>query len=143
MKTIQALIPDTDFEFPYNNEQLVAYYPDADEVTYIDEVVDVSNEKLNQILSENYICSIDEISVLIKALSGLKHERFFELADFFLKKCSYISAFRFHDTDTIITIVERLMKLPSSAEMEDYLLDIMMEYEDEYPAVREKILEYF
>ena len=60
MKHIQSLIPKVEAEFSYENDELVSSYPDADEMA-----------------------DIDEIGTLIKALGGLKHERLWEIADYF------------------------------------------------------------
>lgn len=60
----------------------------------------------------------------------------------FLRRCSYLSFLRLHDTNTVTTIIKVLMKMPRSNELEKYLLDIMVEYEDEYPSVRELIGDY-
>lgn len=60
MKYIQSLIPKVEAEFSYENDELVSSYPDADEMA-----------------------DIDEIGTLIKALGGLKHERLWEIADYF------------------------------------------------------------
>ena len=58
-------------------------YPDADEMADIDEIGEVSNEWLDQTVSKECICNVDEIGTLIKALGGLKHERLWEIADCF------------------------------------------------------------
>lgn len=88
------------------------------------------------------MADIDEIGTLIKALGGLRHERLWEIADYFLRRCSYLSFFRLHDTNTVTTIIKVLMKMPRSNELEKYLLDIMVEYEEEYPSVGEMIGDY-
>lgn len=135
-------IPDTDLALPFDNDELVSYYPDVAETADIDEVGEISDERLDQILAEKHICKIDEIDLLIKALGGLRHERLFEVADYFLRHCSYISFLRIHETDIVMDIVKQLFKIPRTPELEHYLIDLMVMYEDEYPLVGDKILEY-
>lgn len=65
-----------------------------------------------------------------------------KLPTIFLRRCSYLSFLRLHDTNTVTTIVKVLMRIPRSNELEKYLLDIMVEYEEEYPSVEELIVDY-
>lgn len=139
---LQELVPDAEHELSYEEEVLAAYYPNAEETADIDACGDVSEEKLDRILSEDYICTPEEIQILMKGLGGLRHERLFELADFFLEKCSYVSLLRLHDVNLFTEIVEQLVKLPHSAELEAYMVNLMVEYEDEYPSVTERIVEW-
>lgn len=66
----------------------------------------------------------------------------FELADYFLWKCSYLTLLVFHDMDIFEAIVEQLMKQPHTEELTDYMVSLMVEYEDEYPSVGERIKEW-
>ena len=142
MQGIQKLIPDAGSSFPYDNDELASYYPTADEVAFIDDIGEISEERLDQIVQEIHICERDEICTLIRALGGLRHKRLFEMSDFFLKRCSYLSGTGYYDPEMFRIILEELMKLPRSGELEMYLIDIMVEYEDEYPTVGKMILEY-
>ncbi len=148
MNSLLERLQSLSFDFPCDNggwddnEELASYYPDVDEVAYIDEVGEICDEKLDAVLSEKYICKQEEIVPLIKALGGLRHRRLFETVDFFLQRCSYISWLRFHDTEIVEALVEQLFKLPRSEELEDYLIHIMVEYEEEYPGVGDRILAY-
>lgn len=142
MDHILSQIPNTDFGFPYDNDELVSYYPDVEEISIIDEVEEISDEYLDQIVSEKHICTNKEISNLVKGLSGLKHPRLFEVADFFLSNCSYTCFLRNRDVQTVEDIVKVLLKRPRNDELEQYLLELMIEYEDEYPLVGKMIIEY-
>lgn len=139
---VREWIPAAERELPYDEEALAAYYPNAEEMADIDACGDISEKKLDRILSEDCICTPKEIQILMKGLGGLRHERLFELADFFLEKCSYISLLRFHDADLFMGIVEQLVKLPHSAELEEYMINLMVEYEDEYPSAAERIADW-
>ncbi|MBP3569883.1 MAG: hypothetical protein J6K04_12050 [Lachnospiraceae bacterium] len=139
---IRGMISNIEGEFPYDNEELVSCYPSVEEVAYIDEAGKITEEYLEQILSERHICNMEEIDVLMKALGGLRHERLFQLADFFLNKCTYTAVAGYHNMDIIFTIVQQILKLPRTEQMEEYLIEIMVKYEDEYPIVKAEILEY-
>lgn len=140
MHDIQKLIPKAEFEFPFDNDKLVSFYPNASEMADIDEVGEISNKFLDSILSKEYICKEDEINTLIRALSGLKHERLWEIADYFLWRSSYISHL---EQSNMTIIVKALMKLPRTEELENYLIEIMVEYEQEYPSIKKLIMNYF
>lgn len=142
VKDIQKQIPTSIIPCPYDNDTLVRFYPDVESVYYMDLIGTVSDTKLNDIISRKHICTTEEIVTLLKALGGMRHERLFEMADFFLYNCSYTSRWKCHDVEVYITIVEQLFKLPRTTELEQYLIDVMVEFEDEYPTVRERILEY-
>lgn len=64
------------------------------------------------------------------------------MADFFLGKCTYLSLLAFHDMETFAVIAEQLMKLPRTEELVQYMVNLMVEYEDEYPSVGECIKEW-
>lgn len=146
IRRMQEMFSGQEPPFPYDNDRLAAAYPTAAEVSdidaYTDEYGEITEELPDLILAEEHICSPEEIRTLMEALGGLRHERLFELADFFLWKCSYLALLDFHDTDTFETIVKQLMKLPHTGEMVDYMINLMVEYEDEYPAAGERIKEW-
>lgn len=144
MERIQKMIPKETqyFEFPYDVENLTAYYPDVAEVACMDEAGEITEEQLDAIVAERKKMNYDELGTFFQALSGLKHKRLLEMADYFLRKSSYISFSRVHDTDTMTGIVRELMKLPRTEELESFLIEIMVEYEGEYPTLREIIVDY-
>lgn len=142
MECINCLIPNEEFDDSDKYDALATYYPNVEEIACIEAVGEITDERLDRILTEKYICESDEIDELIKAMGGLHHPRLFEVADFFLKKCSYTYIPRYHDLGMIEVIVDALIKMPRSEEMENYLIDLMVECESDYPTVGEKILKY-
>lgn len=146
MQRLRGLFSEQEPPFPYDNEALASVYPNAREISdvdaYVDEYGEITEEWLDRILTEEYVCNPEEIRTLMEALVGLRHERLFELADYFLWNCSYLNLLAFHDTDTFGTIVEQLMKQPHTGELVDYMVNLMVEYEDEYPSVGERIKEW-
>ena len=139
---IRGMISKIEGEFLYNNDELVSCYPSVEDVAYIDEAGDITEEYLEQILSERHICNMEEIDVLMRALGGLRHERLFELADFFLNQCTYTDFVRYYNREMLLTIVEQIMKLPKTEQIEEYLIEVMVKYEEDYPTVKSKILDY-
>lgn len=146
MEIIQAWFTGREPCFPYDSRGLAAIYPDARGVSdleaYTDKYGEITPERLDRIVAQTHICTPDEICDLMAALGALRHERLFETADFFLRKCTYLSLLAFHDTDTFKAIAKQLMKLPHSEEIVQYMVEIMVEYEDEYPSVGEEIKEW-
>lgn len=132
--------------FPYDNDELAAVYPGASEASDIDAYTDkygeITQEVLDQILTQEHSCTVYQIRALLRALTGLRHERLFDMADFFLGKCTYLSLLAIHDMETFAVIVEQLMKLPRTEELVQYMVNLMVEYEDEYPSVGECIKEW-
>lgn len=53
-----------------------------------------------------------------------------------------MSLLAFHDMETFAVIAEQLMKLPRTEELVQYMVNLMVEYEDEYPSVGECIKEW-
>ena len=136
MEIIQARFTGREPCFPYDSRGLAAVYPDARGVSdleaYTDKYGEITSERLDRIAAQAHICTPDEICGLMAALGALRHERLFETADFFLRKCTYLSFLAFHDTDTFRAIAKQLMKLPHSEETVQYMVELMVEYEDEY-----------
>ncbi len=146
MRAIQTRFSRQEPPFPYDNDKLAAAYPGASEASdidlYTDEYGEITQELLNQILTQEHMCTICQIQALLRALAGLRHKRLFEMADFFLRKCTYLSLLAFHDRETFAIIAEQLMKLPRTEELVLYMVNLMVEYEDEYPSVGERIKEW-
>ena len=142
MENINRMISVPEEKFPYDSDALASYYPSVDEISCIDAAGEISDERLDRIVSEQDVCQIDEIITLIKAMGGLQHKRLFEIGDFFLQRCSYTFLPRYHNSGMAEAILDELMKLPRDTELENYLIDFMVECESDFPAVGEKILEY-
>lgn len=138
MDNINAKIPKNviHVDLSYDMKELAKYYPNADAMLYMDEIGEIEDEWLDCILSGEYDCSREEICCLMKAMGSLKHKRLPELADYFL---AYPKN---HDFEVLRYIVEALVSLPKTQKLENYLIDMMVEIEDEYPYLAGKIIEY-
>lgn len=119
---------------PYDNDDLVSYYPSVDEVAYIDLVGEIKEEYLDQICKGEIQCSELEVCRLLRAMRGMKHKRLREVADALLH--------RLYDKNSVYECVEALITLPHSEEFDQYMLDVMVEFEDDYPWVKELILNW-
>jgi hypothetical protein len=102
------------FQFPYQTEDLVKWYPTVDEQASIERAGRIDDELLSSILTKEKVCSENEICILMKALAGLKHERLLELGDFFCKQI--------HSGDTLYVVLESLMTLRRTEQLEQFLL---------------------
>lgn len=121
-----------DMSLPYNTDELVKFYPDTEEVAYIDLAGEITDEYLDKIAAGEVVLDETEALILMRALSGLKHKRIWEIADAML--C--------WKHPEIYPAMEALMKLERTEELEQYLLEKMIEFEDDYPWVKDMILEY-
>lgn len=142
MKKINNMIPDREAALSREYDELAAYYPNVEEIANIDAAGEITDERLDRILSEQHVCETDEICKLIRAMGGLRHKRLFEIGDFFLQKCSYTMLPRRYDQGLFEVILDEMMKLERSEALENYLIDFMVEYEKDYPTIGEKILGY-
>ncbi len=145
IKDIEEYIPEGMPEepvFPYDSKELASHYPTADEVCYMDEYGYISDERISRIIAEEEIIDINDIWKLMRALGAQRHARLFEVADFFLRRCSYTTSIKFHDWNTIEEIIRQLVKLSKSDKMREYMIETMVEYEEEYPEIKNLILDY-
>ncbi len=147
MQAIQALFAAKESHFPYDGKELAAAYPDArgisDLEAYTDKYGEITSTRLDRIVAQEQVCCDPyEIRALMAALGALRHERLFEVADYFVKKCTYLNLHYYHDTDTFRIIAQQLMKLQHSDETVQYMVELMVEYEDEYASVGEEIKEW-
>lgn len=146
MRALQALLAAREPRFPYDGKKLADAYPDArgisDLEAYTDTYGEITSMRLDRIIAQEHVCNPCEIQALMAALGALRHERLFEVADFFLERCTCLNLRFYHDTDTFRSIAEQLMSLPHSEETVQYMVELMVEYEDEYPSVGEAIKEW-
>lgn len=123
-------------KFFENVNELAKAYPDAVEQAYIDRVGLITDELLDNIKNKKIYYTPKEVEHLMIALGALHHERLFEMGDFFLHEGEGPGTTKW-------VIVEELMKCERNDELEQYLLEIMVELEDEYPAIKDLVLGYF
>ncbi len=121
---------------PYPTKELVKAYPNVEGVAYMDLVGDVSEERLDKILSKETELTDEESSDLLLAMSAMQHPRVWEMADYYLSK-------RYVERYLLYTCIEVLTRLPHSEELDAYLIEQLVEYEEEAPRVRDMILNYF
>jgi hypothetical protein len=136
MKKILLKIPKGTMihKIPYNTEGLVECYPDVDSMANIYLVEEITEKRLDQIISLEVTYSEIDACDLIVALSSLKHKRLLEIADFFLH--------RHYSGPTLFTIIQVLTKQPRSEELESYLIERLVEFEVDYPDIKRLILGY-
>lgn len=115
-------------------DQLVAYYPDVHGVASIDLLGEITDQRLDNILRHQEIIAEKHVSYFLKALVSLKHPRTIELFDFFLHENAY-DLYKY-------TIVKEIVSLNIDGKLTDYFIDIMVELEDDYPEIKDFILDY-
>lgn len=119
---------------PYDTEGLAGNYPTAGAQADIERAGGLDDVRLDTLLKQRPVCGDTEIQLLMKALGAMKHPRTLEAADFFLEGR--------HTPDTYRQIFAAVMKMPRTEVLEQYLIDRMVELEDECPAVGKMILDY-
>ncbi len=121
-------------ELPIDTDDIAGGYPSVEEQAYIDRAGKITDEMLDDILSKKLLYNEKQAEILIMALGGLRHKRLFEMGDFFLRQ-NYCGA-------TIFCVIEQMMKCDRTEELETYFIDVMVEFEEQYPYVKGLILGY-
>lgn len=126
------------YHFPVNTEELAGYYPSVDDVAMMDRAGVITNECLDEWLGRipgkgSY--TEDDVCILMKALGAMRHKRLFEMGDYFSRH-NYTG-------DTLYVILESMMRLPRTPELEDYFIERMVELEDDYPRIKDLVLSYW
>lgn len=125
-----------DFPESVNREmcELAAYYPDVHSVAGIDLIGELTQERLNNIIDHKEIVEPDQIIYFLKVMIVLKHRRTVELFDFFMHESIYCQQ-RY-------SMVKEIVRLNEDGTLTDYLIEVMVEFEDEYPEIKDLILDY-
>lgn len=119
---------------PYDTAGLADRYPTAEEQADIDRVGGVEDEVLDGIIREQIAYNEDEILYLMKAMGALRHPRTVEMADFF--------SWQGHRPDVYRAIFGAVMRMPRTEALEQFLIDKMVELEQDHPDVGKMILKY-
>ena len=129
---------DLTYRFPVDTDDLAGYYPSVDDVATMDRAGVITDECLDKWLGRipgrgSY--TEDDVCILMKALGAMRHKRLFEMGDYFSRH-NYTG-------DTLYVILESMMRLPRTPELEDYFIERMVELEDDYPRIKDLILNYW
>lgn len=73
-----------------------------------------------------------DLERLIRAVGGLRHNRLFEVIDY-----TFVNS---EDIDVLFVAAEQLDKLSMTDELISYMVDMVVELEDEHPALAKKIM---
>lgn len=122
------------YDFPVPVKNIADNYPSVEEQAYIDRAGIITDALLNDILCKKVQYSEEEVIVLMKGLSGLKHPRFWEMGEFFCGQCQTGKA--------KYLILKKMMELPKNEEREQFFIDKMVELEQDYPDIKNLILDY-
>ncbi len=115
-------------------DQLAAYYPDVHGVASIDLLGEITNQRLDNIIRHQEIIAAERVTYFLKALVSLKHYRIIELFDFFLHENAY-DLYKY-------AMIKEIVSLNADGKLTDYFIDVMVEFEDDYPEIKDLILDY-
>lgn len=121
-------------KFPVEIEGLAQYYPTAEEVAAIDRAGEISQEMLKEILSRQKVCTCEEACIILKALVAMHHHMAQKIGAFFSKQA--------YDSSTLYEIIKELTRLPRTQQLEDFLIERMVELEEDHPEIKKLILGY-
>lgn len=115
-------------------KELAGYYPTVDEMASLDLVGEITDQRIQDILEGREVPEEEETLHYIRALVVLKHDSLLEVADFFLKQYAYCRK-RY-------AIVKELTRLAKSDALVNFLIRVMVDYEEDYPEIKDLILDY-
>ncbi|MDE6567218.1 MAG: hypothetical protein K2K70_05750 [Lachnospiraceae bacterium] len=115
-------------------DKLAAYYPDVQGVASIDLLGEITDQRLDNIIHHQEIIAAERVCYFLEALVSLKHHRTIELFDFFLHE----NAYDLYKYD----MIKEIVSLNADGKLTDYFIDVMVEYEDDYPEIKDLLLDY-
>lgn len=127
-----------DYRFPMNTEELAGYYPSVHDVAMIDRAGVITDECLDEWLGQRKGMggyTEKDVCILMRALGAMRHKRLFEMGNYFSRHN--------YSGDTLYVILESMMRLPRTPELENYFIERMVELEDDYPRIKDLILSYW
>lgn len=134
MKQILDMIPKYGtIEVCEEGKRLAGYYPTVETIAAYDLVGEITDKRLQDMMSGKE--ALEEKAIYyVRALILQKHASLFEAVSFFLEQ----DAFRRER----YAIIKELTNLPKSDALVDFLIQVMVEYEDAYPEMKDLILDY-
>lgn len=115
-------------------DELAAYYPDVHSVASVELTGEITEQRLDRIIKHQEIIEPEQVIYFLKTLVVLKHRRTIELFDFFLHESEY-NLYRY-------AIVKEIVRLNADGAITDYLIDLMIELEDDYPEIKDLIMDH-
>lgn len=115
-------------------DRLAAYYPDVHGVASMDLLGEITDQRLDNIIHYREILEAEQVSHFLKALVSLKHHRTIELFDFFLHENAY--------DQYKCAMVKEIVSLNVDGTLTDYFIDVMVEFEDDFPEIKDLIQDY-
>ena len=115
-------------------KELAGYYPTVDEMASLDLVGEITEQRLRDILDGREVPEEGEVLHYIRALVVLKHASLLEITGFFLRQYTYCRE-RY-------AIIKELTRLEKSDALVDFLIQVMVDYEEDYPEMKDLILDY-
>lgn len=114
-------------------KRLAGYYPTVEAIAAYDLVGEITDKRLQDIICGKEVLT-ERAVYYVRALILQKHDSLFEAVSFFLEQYGFCGE-RY-------AIIKELTKLPKSDALVDFLIQVMVEYEDAYPEIKDLILDY-
>lgn len=128
-------VSDEACQFPPEIKKLAEYYPTAEDCAYIDICGTITDQTIEEYMTGKKEFVPEEICIFIRALGAAKHKRLFEVLDCILHSEWY------RNPEVMVCAVQQLVKLPRTEQMEAYLIDCVVDIEEEYPMAARIILD--
>lgn len=116
-----------DCHVPYDTKDLASTFPDVKGVAYMDLVGEITEKRLDDIISGKTQCVGEDSVFMLIALSAQKHARLIEMGEYFLGHN--------FSGQVLYDIAEILVKEERTEQLEEKLIHWMVELEDDYPDV--------
>ena len=120
---------DTEDIFPgeIDTRGLSDFYPSVKECVSMDIFGPITNEYIDKFLHNEISLEETKYDIFMDALAANRHERLFEVIDYILHKNQMY--------EYMISALEHLFRMPHTDNLEKYLIDYVVEVEDEHPEV--------
>lgn len=132
---ISAKEMEDEYPFDIDTNGLVNYYPTAEEQVYISKFGTIGDELIDDYLNGKIVYDESKLCEFFEALSGLKHNRLFEILDY----TWYVK----HDlcgVELLGCIAEKMLKLPRTELVEKWLIQFVVEVEENHPEVARLVM---
>ncbi len=109
-------------------------YPSADVVAAMDLAGGITEERIEKILQGKEIISEDDVVYMIQAMVVKQDDNILRVFDYLFRNAEYARQ-RY-------PMLKAFLEVPKTEGMVSYLIELMVEYEEDYPDFKDLILDY-
>ena len=126
---------DTKDSFPdeIDTRGLSDYYPTVKECVSMDIVGPITNEYIDKIIHGEISIQEIQFDIFMDALATSKHERLSEVIDYIL--------YNYQMNEYMLPALKHLFRLPHTDDLEKYIIDYVVEVEDDHPEIGRYIMQ--